>query len=159
MSEKIVSQLDSNDYFVDACYADESPLEPGVYLIPGGAVDYPPPVVPEGKRAKWNGNGFDFEKIPAPPPPDLEGTLAAINRAIQTKLDAGAYAWGYNGLVTAATYVTSANPQFSADAAALIQWRDDVWDWAIPKFADVTPGETPEEFMADMPPQPAQPKP
>ena len=64
---KIVSQLDADGYFVGLTTADESPLEPGVFLIPGGAVDVEPPVVPDGHRARWS-NGWAFEAIPQPAP-------------------------------------------------------------------------------------------
>ena len=64
---KIVSQLDADGYFVGLTAADESPLEPGVFLIPGGAVDVEPPVVPDGHRARWS-NGWAFEAIPQPEP-------------------------------------------------------------------------------------------
>lgn len=55
MSEKIVSQLDDSGYFAFPVEADESPLEPGKFLIPGGAIDVPPPQVPAGKLARWAG--------------------------------------------------------------------------------------------------------
>jgi hypothetical protein len=61
-------QLDINGYFVGVTEADESPLESGVFLLPAGAIDVLPPVVPEGKRAKWDGD-WVFEDIPSPPPP------------------------------------------------------------------------------------------
>ena len=64
---KIVSQLDADGYFVGLTAADESPLEPGVFLIPGGAVDVEPPVVPDGHRARWS-NGWAVEAIPQPEP-------------------------------------------------------------------------------------------
>lgn len=62
---KQVSQLDQNNYFISVTIADESPLEPGVFLIPGGAVDAEPPTIPEGQRAKWNG-AWVLENIPLP---------------------------------------------------------------------------------------------
>jgi hypothetical protein len=64
---KQVSQLDQDGYFVGVVSADPSPLEPGVYLIPGGAVDAPAPTIPEGQRAKWDG-AWVFEDIPQPEP-------------------------------------------------------------------------------------------
>ena len=67
MTEKIVPQLDPHGYVIGAVVADQSPLEPGVYLIPGGAVDADLPIVPPGKRARWNGAGFNIEDIPQPP--------------------------------------------------------------------------------------------
>lgn len=57
---KIVSQLNAAGYFVGPVVADESPMEPGVYLIPGGAVDIPPPNIPAGKVALWQGGGWAF---------------------------------------------------------------------------------------------------
>jgi hypothetical protein len=88
---KQVIQLDAGGYFVGLTVADESPLEPGVFLIPAGAVDAPVPAIPEGHRAKWEGN-WVFEDIPQPgpepetPEPDpIEVTRAqAKSRLIDT---------------------------------------------------------------------------
>jgi len=62
---KVVAQLGADGYFVGPAIAYESPLEDGVFLIPGGAVDVEPPVIPEGQRARWQG-GWVFEVIPQP---------------------------------------------------------------------------------------------
>jgi hypothetical protein len=67
MTQKQVIQLDADGYFVGFTTADESPLEPGVFLLPAGAVDAPTPTVPEGQKAKWN-NGWVLEAIPEPEP-------------------------------------------------------------------------------------------
>lgn len=72
MNTKLVCQLDADGYFVGLTVADESPLEPGVWLIPAGAVDVPVPEVPEGFRAKWTGSDFDMEAIPVEPEPEPE---------------------------------------------------------------------------------------
>lgn len=61
---KQVSQLDTAGYFVGSATADESPLEPGVWLLPAGAVDATPPEVPYGMRARWVGDGFEVGIIP-----------------------------------------------------------------------------------------------
>ena len=78
MKQKLVSQLNQEGYFIGQVYADESPLEEGVFLIPGDAVEAPQPNVPDGEKAKWDGKGWIFEKIlkpepkPEPEPPTLE---------------------------------------------------------------------------------------
>ncbi|MBF9235592.1 hypothetical protein [Microvirga alba] len=82
MSEKIVSQLDQDGYFVAAVVADESPLEPGTFLMPAGAIDEAPPTVKPGTRAKYTGKGFVFENIPVPEPePGPKPAPAEIMRA------------------------------------------------------------------------------
>lgn len=60
----IVYQLDKLGYYVGEVEADESPLEPGVYLIPAGCIETPPPNIPEGKVAKWTGSEWVLEDIP-----------------------------------------------------------------------------------------------
>lgn len=92
---KIVSQLDAEGFFLAATSADPSPLEPGKFLIPGGAVDATPPNVPAGQRARWNGVGFDLEDIPPPPSPppipyaDVKASiLAQVRVARMPVLDA-----------------------------------------------------------------------
>ena len=65
---KQVSQLDKDGYFVGVTTADPSPLEPDVYLIPGGCIDAPAPTIPEGQRAKWYNGQWVFEDIPPEKP-------------------------------------------------------------------------------------------
>ena len=67
---KQVCQLNAAGYFTGLVTADESPLEPGVFLIPGGCVDAPTPTISEGQRAKWNGS-WVVEDIPEPEPVEL----------------------------------------------------------------------------------------
>jgi hypothetical protein len=85
---KTVSQLDALGYFVGPIDADASPLEPNVYLIPGGAVDSPPPSIPDGKVARWDG-GWVFENPPTPvtiPAPDVSAPPPQITEAQAAKL-------------------------------------------------------------------------
>ena len=100
---KIVTQLDASGYYAGTVVADPSPLERGVFLIPGGAVDHEPPSVPEGKRARWNGNGFDFEDIPQPaaePTPTLDELKAAKNAEInQERATANTSTFAHGGKV------------------------------------------------------------
>ncbi|MFJ4496655.1 DUF4376 domain-containing protein [Pseudomonas atacamensis] len=60
MSEKLVYQTDHLGIFIGAVTADESPLEPGVYLIPGGCVEVEPPAIPEHKAAWWSGQAWQL---------------------------------------------------------------------------------------------------
>lgn len=60
---KQVIQLDNNKYFSGYTIADESPLEPNVYLMPAGTIDATSPSIPEGYRAKWVGNEWEYDLI------------------------------------------------------------------------------------------------
>lgn len=71
MSSITVYQLDAAGVYVGTTTADESPLEPGVYLIPGGCVQVAPPPKPnDGKvyRQRYD-NGWLLEEVPPPPAP------------------------------------------------------------------------------------------
>lgn len=68
-----VYQTDRNGIFVGAAQADESPLEPGVYLVPAGCVLVPPPAIPAGFRAKWSGAAWLLEDASTGLPADPGG--------------------------------------------------------------------------------------
>lgn len=108
-----------------------------------------------GKLIEADSKGYPV--LVDPPPPTEEQTIEAINSAVQSALDAGAQSWGYSSIVAGASYYGCNTPQYAADAVALMDWRDSVWQWAYAKYPSVTPGETPEEFMVDMPAQPPKP--
>ncbi|SEN67728.1 hypothetical protein SAMN05216227_102039 [Pseudorhodobacter antarcticus] len=68
---KTVIQLDDKGFFTGFTTADESPLEPGVYHMPGGAVDAPnPPELSQGEQAKWDGKAWAV--VPPEPEPEPE---------------------------------------------------------------------------------------
>lgn len=69
-----VSQLDRDGYFLHATPAHESPLEPGVWHIPGGAVDLPAPDVPPGARVRCVRGQWKTVAIPAEPTAETEPT-------------------------------------------------------------------------------------
>lgn len=48
-----VYQLDSNDIYVGIAYADEDPMTPGTFLIPGGCVTVKPPELSAHQAAKY----------------------------------------------------------------------------------------------------------
>lgn len=61
---KTVYQLDAEGMLLGTTVADESPLERGVFLLPAGCVEVPPPSVAEGRRACWTGEAWAVEAIP-----------------------------------------------------------------------------------------------
>ena len=139
MKTKLCSQLNADGYFIGTTIADESPLEPGVFLLPGGAVDAPAPAVPEGKMAKWNGAGFDLEDIPEPPQPQpptpavsipsivtmrqarlallQSGLLSQVNAAVAAADEATQITWDYSSEV-------HRNHPFVATLAAALNLSD-----------------------------------
>lgn len=58
--------------FLGVDFAQESPLEPGVFLLPAGATFVKPPQVPEGKQAVWGGESWSVQDIPLAPEPQPE---------------------------------------------------------------------------------------
>ncbi|AKA22054.1 hypothetical protein [Pseudomonas chlororaphis] len=60
MKTKTVYQTSPLGVFTGINEADESPLEPGVFLIPAGCVEVPPPLIPENKAAFWDGKDWQL---------------------------------------------------------------------------------------------------
>lgn len=86
-------------------------------------------------------------------PPELEPpTVGNYSNAVQAHLDATAQSRLYTDGNSLATYTTSTNPQWAAEAQAFVAWRDAVWQqvyamWAIPP----DPVPTPAEVVAGLP--------
>lgn len=147
----------------------ESPLEPGVFYPPGDATFDPPPAVPAGQRAVRNAinTAWVLEPIPAPPaptpPPEPtpEQQQAALDAAVQRRLDAQAIAWGYASLDRAATYAASTVAKWRTEAQALIAWRDATWQAAYTVqqavLANARPIPTEAQLMAELPAAPVRP--
>lgn len=76
----IAYQTNSAGLLAGTTEADESPLEPGVYLLPAGSVGTPPPEVwPDDKWPRWNGSDWQLVNKPtAAPPPSAVERLAAF---------------------------------------------------------------------------------
>lgn len=60
MQSKIVYQTDHLGIYTGKAYADPSPLEENVWLIPRGCVEVAPPAVPEFKAAHWDGQRWQL---------------------------------------------------------------------------------------------------
>lgn len=104
MNTKPVCQLDHDGYFVGMTVADASPLEPGVWLLPAGAIDADAPEIPEGYRAKWTGAVFELEALPVDPDPEPEPeppTLAERREAVWTAVKVERARREYGGVLAA----------------------------------------------------------
>jgi hypothetical protein len=61
-------QTDSQNFYIGEVNCQESPLEPGVFLMPGGCIDVAPPSVSENEIAYWNGSSWEIK-------PDFSGVI------------------------------------------------------------------------------------
>ena len=81
MKTKTVYQTDRAGLYLGETTADESPMEPGVFLMPAGAVTKAPPAkIPTGKIPRWNGKSWDLVENPQTaidPAAKLKAFLAA----------------------------------------------------------------------------------
>jgi hypothetical protein len=107
----------------------------------------------------WVAAGNTATPVPGPTQSQL---IASYEAAIQVALDTYAQSWGYDSIVSAASYATSTNTKFAAEAAALISWRDEVWAWAEAYEAQVVAGTVTiptnsAGLSAAMPPAPTRP--
>lgn len=169
----IVYQTDKDGYFLWEVEADEDPLNPGTYLVPGGCTEIAPPEeaqfsvrqfangewsvlpnfvgvtywLPDGSEHTISEIGITLPEGALGFPPDIAPTLeqikASLEVLVEKHVDDFAKTWGYNSVYTAATYLTSHIPKFQAEAQALVTWRDNVWYFVEDLDARVGRGETP----------------
>lgn len=71
-------QFNTAGLFVGQTEADESPLEPGVFLLPARSTLTPPPAIPEGQAARWNGQDWSLINMPTPDAVDPVAKLQAF---------------------------------------------------------------------------------
>jgi len=100
--------------------------------------------------AEWEAQGNTIEPY-VPPPPTLED----YERAIQSHIDATARERKYEDGKSCATYVNSTNPQWAAEAAAFVAWRDAVWAYAFTELdkvqQELRAQPTVEAFLLELP--------
>lgn len=96
-----VYQVRPDGVFVGFTVADESPLEPGNYLVPGYCVTEEPPEFEKGDRARWDwgAEAWVIEPNPeaptdAPPPPDdTPPKEVSIRQFTQALAETGKLSW------------------------------------------------------------------
>lgn len=76
---KIVYQYDDTGTYLYPTQADESPLEPGVFLFPKNTTEIAPPALDKEQIAKWNGQEWTVENVNKPHPVDLLVDFFVLN--------------------------------------------------------------------------------
>ncbi len=82
MADPIAYQTNKDGVFVGPVKRQKSPLEPGVFLVPAGAVVVEPPSFAAGEMAVWDGAAWSVKPIPVPPaPPEMQAPEAKAPEA------------------------------------------------------------------------------
>lgn len=111
--------------------SDMSPLEPGVYLIPGNCTNAPPPENKDGFFVAWDGNawGYISDLSPEEPPvteptPEQLREIAKAARAVAVKNILVTTQAGntFDGDETSQTRMARAVLVLSTGAAATVPW-------------------------------------
>lgn len=84
--------MDRAGLFAGTTEADESPLEPGVFHIPRGCVEVPPPDSwPQDKWPRWNGRAWELVQRPKLPAPETgEDPVAKLQAFLAANPDVAA---------------------------------------------------------------------
>lgn len=149
---------------------EQSPREPGVFMVPAFASTAPLPasielvevpgtrqlqaVIPAGQQLRLSAeNVWGLEDVPAvegapaPEPqheaePTDEERVKALQTKVQEQLDAVARAMGYDSIATAVTYADEpAVKRFQDEGMALRAWRSQVWAACYAILGAVQAGE------------------
>ena len=90
-----------------------------------------------------------------PPPPTAEQIIAQYTAGVQKHLDDFARTRNYDGILSAATYATSAVPKFKAEGQYAVEARDATWAKCYEVLAAVEAGSHPmptlDELLAELP--------
>lgn len=90
-----------------------------------------------------------------PPPPTAEQIIASFTAGVQKHLDDFAKTRNYDGILSAATYATSAVPKFKAEGQYAVEARDATWAKCYEVLDAVQSGQRPmptlEELIAELP--------
>lgn len=169
MTTKIVNLFDPiTGVFIGVYEAQESPLEPGIFIEPIHSTELPLPVLGANECAVFVSGAWtvspDFRGqtfydqttgaaveitahgLPAanlgalPPPQTLAEQIASFTAAVQAHLDAEVQVRGYNSIMSCVSYITSTNPTFRAEATAASAWRDAVWAYCYAELVKVQAG-------------------
>jgi hypothetical protein len=144
--------------FLGEANADESPREPGVFLIPAHSTQLKPKAARDSYTVVFRNGKWGYVRTVSDADPTDEPVLTEAHyvAAIQAAMDAKARERRYDSIASAISYRGDPNPQFSAEADALFAWRSAVWTMAYAELARVTNGlrapPTLEALVEEIPP-------
>ena len=91
MTKKIFNYSPDTGELLSESLADDSPLEPGKYLIPAHATDIEPPVAGTGQRVVFVNGGWVVESIPYPSAEQIKGIVWGLIKAERDRRKAGGF--------------------------------------------------------------------
>jgi len=159
--EKVIHNFDLSGLYLGSTPADESPMEPGVFLIPALATDTPlPSHNPDVEYCRFDGASWSVEAMSQPEPepeaipPTQEQIIAQYERVLDVHLDSVARQHRYNDRFTFALRAGYFGP-YQAEAIAFAQWMDDCNVQAFARMSRVLAGLEPmptiEDLIAELP--------
>lgn len=126
---------------------------------PGDDLSGEPAAVKAAAAKAWTASVLSAwaDQEPQPTPEEVQAAYAA---AVDRHVEARARAMGYNGASTLAGYLGSSVPEWAAEAAAFVAWRDAVWVTAIGMLESVDPEAPPSiaDVIAGLPEWPGVPE-
>jgi hypothetical protein len=87
MKTKTVYQYDPAGMYVGPTEADESPLEPGVWLIPARCVEVEPPKVTADQWPRWNGAAWQIITMKRPEAAEVADPVAKLRDFLNSNPD------------------------------------------------------------------------
>jgi len=112
--------------------------------------------IPRG-NARWPEDESVIVPLPAP---TVQEIIARFMPQLQSWMDGTAQQNGYDSVVSCVSYKDSGVAQWAQDAAAMIAWRDAVWQWAYqqqPTLDAMTPEQIAgltQEYIISQAPEP-----
>ena len=141
--------------------SDLSPLEEGVFLVPGNCLEVAPPAAPDGSWPYAMDGGWQMRPLPVepeaeqPPAPTFEQRAAALLASVDAHLNKAAQARGYDDRNT--FYMRAAVPAspFYPEGLVFATWMDAVYAKCYEVIAVVQSGAmaepTQEQLLALLP--------
>lgn len=106
-----------------------------------------------GKIIAADSNGYPIAV--SPPPPTADEMKKLYIEAVQNRLDSFAQSKGYDGIMSACTYVASSIASFANEAQRCVLLRDETWNACYKILTDIEQGKrtipTIDEMLAELP--------